>query len=67
MIAMADVAGPLASCVPLTAVVLSVEDMAAAAVKEADRQLRDGVPAEAQQIVVGVQLIERMSCGPVKA
>ena len=64
VIAIADHAGSLASCIPLTAVVLSAAEIAAVAVKEAERQVFGGIPETASKIVVPVQLIERESCGP---
>ena len=64
VVAIADHAGSLASCIPLTAVVLSAEEIAAVAVKEAERQVFGGIPETASKIVVPVQLIERESCGP---
>ena len=67
VLAFADHPGALASCMPLTAVVLPAEDIAAVAVKEAERQVLGGIPAAAAKIVVGVQLIERDSCGPAGA
>ena len=66
VLAFADHAGVLASCTPLTAVVLSAEETAAMAVKEAERQVLEGIPAAAEKIATGVQLIERESCGSVK-
>ena len=66
VIAFADHPGALASCMPLTAVVLPAEDIATAAVKEAERQVLEEIPAAAAKIIVGVQLIERDSCGPAK-
>ena len=65
VIAVVDHGNLPASCLPLTAVVLPADQMAAAAMEEAGRQLRDGVPADARKIVVGTTLIERMTCGPV--
>jgi DNA-binding LacI/PurR family transcriptional regulator len=56
----------LDSCIPLTAVVLPVDEMASAAVREADRQLTEGIPTTATKIVIPVQLIERGTCGPAK-
>jgi len=66
VMAIADHEGMLPSCLPLTSVVLPVEEMAAVAMREANRQLLAGTPADAQKIVVGVKLFERMTCGPVK-
>ncbi len=67
VIAVADHEGTLPSCLPLTAVALPVEEMAATALREADRQLRAGLPVDAQKLVVGVKLLERMTCGPAAA
>jgi DNA-binding LacI/PurR family transcriptional regulator len=49
--------------VPITAVALPVDEIASAAVREADRQIREGIPADAGKITVGVRLIERSTCG----
>jgi len=67
IITFADHAETLDSCLPLTAVILPVEDLAVAAVREADRLLREGIPTAATKIVIPVQLIERSTCGPIKA
>ena len=67
VLAFADHAGPLAACMPMTAVVLPADEIAAAAVKEADRQLEKGIPKAAEKIIIGVRLIERDSCGPAAA
>lgn len=64
VLAISDHAGPPASCVPLTAVVLPADEMGAVAVREAERQVFGGIPDTAMKIVVPVQLIERESCGP---
>jgi LacI family transcriptional regulator len=66
VIAFADHAEMLDSCIPLTAVVLPVDEMAAAAVKEADRQLESGIPPTSTQIIIPVRLIERSTCGPAR-
>ena len=66
VLAFADHSGPLASCIPLTAVILPAEETAATAVREAERQVLAGIPEAAEKIVIGVQLIERESCGPAK-
>ena len=66
VLAFTDHSGALASCMPLTAAVLPADDIAAAAVKEAERQVIEGIPSAAAKIIVGVQLIERDSCGPAK-
>jgi LacI family transcriptional regulator len=65
VITFADHAGPLDACIPLTAVVLPVSEMASAAVSEANRQLSEGIPSTATKITIPVQLIERATCGPV--
>jgi len=66
VIAIADHEGVPPSCVPLTTVVLPADEMTATAVREADRQLRSGIPTDAQEIVVGVKLMERATCGQAK-
>jgi LacI family transcriptional regulator len=66
VITFANHAGPLDSPIPMSAVVLPVDELAALAVKEAERQIREGVPTEANRIVVGARLIERQTCGPAK-
>ena len=66
VLAFADHPGALASCMPLTAVVLPAEETAAMAVKEAERQVVEGIPDIAEKIVINPQLIERDSCGPAK-
>ena len=65
IVTFADHAGTIGSSVPMSAVVLPVDELAAAAVKEADRQIHGGIPAEAAKITIGVRLIERATCGPV--
>ncbi|MEO6784971.1 MAG: LacI family DNA-binding transcriptional regulator [Chthoniobacteraceae bacterium] len=64
IVTFADHAGVIDSCVPLTAVVLPVDELASVAVREADCQIRDGVTADAKKITVGVRLIERGTSGP---
>ena len=66
VITFADHAGTIDSFIPVTAVVLPVDEIASVAVQESDRQVREGIPADAAKITVGVRLIERESCGPVK-
>jgi len=66
VIAFVDHAGMLDACIPLTAVILPVDEIATAAVKEADRQLLEGIPATARKILIPVRLIERATCGPAK-
>lgn len=63
VITFADHAGVIESCVPLTAVVLPADEIASRAVEEAVRQIRDGIPADARKITVGVRLIERGTTG----
>lgn len=67
IIAYADHAGPLDSCLPLTAVVLQLDEVASVATKEMDRQFREGIPTTALKIVIPVELIERSTCGPAKS
>ena len=67
IVTFADHAGAIETSIPMSAVVLPVDEIAAAAVKEADRQIREGIPAEAAKITIGVRLIERETCGPVAA
>jgi LacI family transcriptional regulator len=62
----ADSEDTIASCIPLSAVVLPVHALASAALLEAERQLREGIPEDAVKITVGVRLIERGSCGPAR-
>jgi LacI family transcriptional regulator len=66
VVTIADHAGTIDSCIPMSAVVLPVDEIASVAVKEADRQIREGVPANAAIITVGVNLIERATCGPAR-
>ena len=66
VITFSDHAGAIDSCIPMTAVVLPVDEIASAAVQESDRQIREGIPADAAKITVGVRLIERETCAPVK-
>ena len=63
VITFSDHAGMLDSCIPLTSIVVPVETIAAAAMAEADRQLRKGIPAGVARISVPVRLIERATCG----
>ena len=65
VITFADHTGPADSSVPITTVVLPVDEIASAAVREADRQIREGIPADSGKITVGARLIERSSCGPL--
>ena len=65
VVTFADHAGSIDSCKPMTAIVLPVDEIAAAAVREADRQIRVGIPADAAKITVGVRLIERETCAPI--
>jgi LacI family transcriptional regulator len=64
VIALADHAPSESSHLPLTAVVLPVDEMADVAMDEADRQLTAGIPADPRTIVVPAKLMERMTCGP---
>ncbi len=66
VITFADHDGAIDSCIPMTAVVLPVAEIAAVAMREADRQIREGIPADAAKITIGVRLIERETVGPVK-
>ena len=66
VITFADHDGTIDSCIPMSAVVLPVDELASVAVKEADRQLREGIPTDAAKITVSVRLIERDTCGPAK-
>ena len=65
VIAIMDHENVPASCLPLTAVVLPADQIAAAAMEEAGRQLATGIPDDARKIIVGTKLIERATCGPV--
>ena len=64
VVTFADHAGAIDSCIPMSAVVLPVNELASIAVQEADRQIREGIPADAAKITMGVRLIERDTCGP---
>ncbi|MEQ1852361.1 MAG: LacI family DNA-binding transcriptional regulator [Chthoniobacteraceae bacterium] len=64
VLAFVDHPGTPATSVPLTTVVIPAGELGAAAVKEAERQVREGIPETAARVVVGVELIERSSCGP---
>jgi len=66
VVTFADHGDAVDACIPMSAVVLSVDELASIAVKEADRQIREGIPADAAKITVGVRLIERDTCGPAK-
>ena len=66
VITFADHAGATDSLIPMTAVVLSADEIASVAAQESDRQIRQGIPTDAAKITIGVRLIERESCGPVK-
>ncbi len=67
VVTFADHAGSIDSTVPITAVVLPVDELAAAAIQEAERRIRGGAPVEGGKITVAVQLIERDSCGKILA
>ena len=58
ILALADHAAEIPSCIPVTTIVLPVDDMAATAAQEADRQIRAGIRAEAQKIILGVKMRE---------
>ena len=66
VVTFADHNGTMDSCMPMSTVVLPVDELASVAVKEADRQLREGIPTDAAKITVGARLIERDTCGPAK-
>ena len=66
VVTFADHDGTIDACVPVSAVVLPVDERASVAIREADRQLSEGIPADAVKITVGVRLIERDTCGPAK-
>lgn len=66
IVALADHANAPASCIGITTVALPLDEMATTAAQEAARQIRVGIPAEAQKILLGVNFYERESCGPVK-
>ena len=59
ILALADHAAEIPSCIPVTTVVLPVEEMATTASQEADRQILVGVRPEAQKIILGVKLREQ--------
>ena len=65
VVTFADHDGMIDSTVPMTAVVVPVVEIASAAVMEAERQIREGIPPNGAKITVGVRLIERSTCGPV--
>ena len=67
VVTFADHDGAIDSCIPMSAVVLPVKELASVAVLEAARQLLEGIPAGAAKITVEVRLIERESCGPAPA
>lgn len=66
VVALADHLEAPASCMAITTVALPLDEMATTAVQEAARQIRAGVPLEAQKIVLAVKLFERDSCAPAK-
>ncbi len=65
VVTFADHDGPVDSCIPMSSIVLPVDQIAALAVAETDRQIREGIPVEAAKITVGVRLIERDTTGAV--
>lgn len=65
VVTFADHDGMIDSTIPMTAVVVPVDEIASVAVREAERQIREGIPAEGAKITVGVRLIERKTCGPI--
>ena len=65
VVTFADHAGTIDACIPMSAIVLPVDEIASVAVQEAERQIREGIPDEAAKITVGVRLIERDTCGPM--
>ncbi len=66
VIALADHLEAPASCMAISTVALPLDELASTAVQEAARQIRAGIPIEAQKIVLGVKFIERESCGPAR-
>ncbi len=66
IISLSDHAEPLASPIGITTVVSSVVDLATTAAAEADRQVREGIPATPQRTIRPVTLIKRESTAPVK-
>ncbi len=65
IVALSEHTGAPAASVGITTVVVPAEELAAAAVKEADRQARAGIPLETHRITIGATLCERESCGPL--
>ncbi len=66
VVALADHAGEIPACIPVTTVVLPVEEMATTATQEVDRQIRAGIRSEAQKIILGVKLCERRGANGAK-
>ncbi len=66
IVALSEHMGTPPASIAITTVVVPVEELAAAAVKEADRQARAGIPAEPVRIMVSATLCERDSCGPLQ-
>jgi DNA-binding LacI/PurR family transcriptional regulator len=66
IVALADHANQPESCIGITTVALPLDEMASTAAQESARQIRAGIPAEAQKILLGVKFFERESCGPAK-
>ena len=63
VVALRDHGGSLPSHDAITSVVLPADDIAIAALGEADRQLREGTPVSPQTIVIGVKIAEGATCG----
>jgi DNA-binding LacI/PurR family transcriptional regulator len=51
------------SCIPLSTIVLPIEQLATVAAAELDRQIREGVSSENRPLILGVKLCERASVG----
>ncbi len=66
IVALADHTGTPPAVFALTTVVVPIEEIVVAAVKEADRQVRGALPAEGYRITIGAKLCARESCGPVQ-
>jgi LacI family repressor for deo operon, udp, cdd, tsx, nupC, and nupG len=66
VIALADHTQSPPSCIGITTVALPVEEMAATAAQEAARQIRAGIPFDAQRILLPVKFCERETCSPAK-
>ncbi len=66
VLALADHAFDPPCSVPLTTISISLDELAAAAIQEIARQIKAGVPADAQRVMFGVKLCERTSVGSRK-